>query len=149
MWPELIATNNLEARTVCDAVYDNIISRFGLPRSLAVVSDNGSAFTSALAATFAKTFGIRQHFAAPYHKQANSRAEQLGQTIHQSLGVLCSKQADWNKHLQSVAMYYRYAPTTNLALSQFETIFGRPIIHNFGVGFSIRRTDSVGTRRTR
>jgi hypothetical protein len=109
MWPELIATDNLESRTVCDALYDNAISRFGLPRSLAVVSDNGSAFTSTLAATFARTYGIKQYLTIPYHKQANSRAEQFGQTIHQSLGVLCSKQADWSKHLQSVTMYYRYA----------------------------------------
>jgi O-acetyl-ADP-ribose deacetylase (regulator of RNase III)/transposase InsO family protein len=130
MWPELIATDNLEARTVCDALYDNIISRFGLPRSLAVVSDNGSAFTSNLAAAFTKTYGISQHFTTPYHKQANSRAEQFGQTIHQSLRVLCSKQADWSKHLQAVAMFYRYAPTSNLALSPFETIFGRPMIQN-------------------
>jgi hypothetical protein len=130
MWPELIATDNLEARTVCDALYDNIISRFGLPRSLAVVNDNGNAFTSNLAAAFTKTYGISQHFTTPYHKQANSRAEQFGQTIHQSLRVLCSKQADWSEHLQTVAMYYRYAPTSNLALSPFETIFGRPMIQN-------------------
>jgi hypothetical protein len=55
MWPELIATDNLQARTVCDALYDNIISRFGLPRLLTVISDNGSAFTSNLAAAFTKT----------------------------------------------------------------------------------------------
>jgi hypothetical protein len=130
MWPELIATVNLEAHTVCEALFDNIISRFGLPRSLAIVSDNGSAFTSNLAAAFAKTYGITQHFTTPYHKQANSRAEQFGQTIHQSLRVLCSKQEDWSKHLQAVAMHFRYAPTSNLALSPFETVFGRPMIQN-------------------
>jgi O-acetyl-ADP-ribose deacetylase (regulator of RNase III)/transposase InsO family protein len=130
MWPELIATDNLEAHTVCEALFDNIISRFGLPRSLAIVSDNGSAFTSNLAAAFAKTYGITQHFTTPYHKQANSRAEQFGQTIHQSLRVLCSKQEDWSKHLQAVAMHFRYAPTSNLALSPFETVFGRPMIQN-------------------
>jgi O-acetyl-ADP-ribose deacetylase (regulator of RNase III) len=144
MWPELIATDNLEARTVCDALYDNIISRFGLPRSLAVVSDNGSAFTSNLAAAFAKTYGITQHFTTPYHKQANSRAEQFGQTIHQSLRVLCSKQADWSKHLQAVAMYFRYAPTSNLALSPFETIFGRPMIQNLDWDLAAEEPTIVG-----
>jgi hypothetical protein len=54
-WPELIATDNLEAKTICEALFNNVVSRFGLPRSISVVSDNGSGFTSALAETFTKT----------------------------------------------------------------------------------------------
>jgi transposase InsO family protein len=129
-WPELIATDNLEAKTICEALFNNVVSRFGLPRSISVVSDNGSGFTSALAETFAKTYGIKQYFTSPYHKQANSRAEHFGETIHKSLKILCEQQADWSKHLQAVAMYYRYAPTTNLGLSPFEIIYGRTMIQN-------------------
>jgi hypothetical protein len=129
-WLELIATDNLEAKTICEALFNNVVSRFGLPRSISVVSDNGSGFTSALAETFAKTYGIIQYFISPYHKQANNRAEHFGETIHKSLKILCEQQADWSKHLQAVAMYYRYAPTTNLGLSPFEIIYGRTMIQN-------------------
>jgi transposase InsO family protein len=129
-WPELIATYNLEAKTICEALFNNVVSRFGLPRSISVVSDNESGFTSALAETFAKTYGIKQCFTSPYHKQANSRAEHFGETIHKSLKILCEQQADWSKHLQAVAMYYRYSPTTNLGLSPFEIIYGRTVIQN-------------------
>jgi hypothetical protein len=127
-WPELIASDNLEAKTIFEALFNNFASRFGLPRSISVVSDNGSGFTSALAETFAKTYGIKQYVTSPYHKEANSHAEHFGETIHKSLKILCEQQVDWSKHLQAVAMYYRYAPTTNLGLSQFETIYGRTMI---------------------
>jgi hypothetical protein len=124
-WPKLIAIDNLEAKTICEALFNNVVSRLRLPRSISVVSDNSSGFTSALAETFAKTYGIKHYFTSPYYKQANSGAEHSGETIHKSMKIICEQQADWSKHLQTVAMYYRYVPTTNLGLSPFEIIYGR------------------------
>jgi hypothetical protein len=59
---ELLAVENCDAQTVIDAFYDNIICRFGLSRGISVLTDNGSAFISKLAASFCKTFGIKQFF---------------------------------------------------------------------------------------
>jgi hypothetical protein len=64
-WPEIIATDNLEAKTICEALFNNVVNRFGIPRSISVVSDNDSGFASALAETIAKTYDIKQHLPSP------------------------------------------------------------------------------------
>jgi len=125
MWVELIATEDCTAETVVRALFDNVISRFGLPRGISLLTDNGSGFIARLATKFCQVFGIKQFFTTPYHAQTNSRAEQFADTIHKSLRLLCNNQADWAEHLQAVAMAYRASDTTNLGLSPHEVIFGQ------------------------
>ena len=127
MWPELVATDNLSAETAVSAIFDNIIARFGLPRGISLLTDNGSAFISKFTALFCKTFGIGQFFTTPSHPQTNSRAEQFANTIHTALRILCRNQHDWHKHLQSIAMAYRASCTANTQISPFETLFGKPM----------------------
>ncbi|HSN23100.1 MAG TPA: RNase H-like domain-containing protein, partial [Methylomicrobium sp.] len=127
MWPELIAVADTTAETFVRAFYDVVIARFGVPKELTLLTDNGSAFTSKLTSLFCKTFGIKQCFCTPYHQQTNARAENLAVVIHDSLKIICEKQTDWAKHLQSVAMAYRATPAANTALSPHEIIFGKPM----------------------
>ena len=127
MWPELVPVPDLSATTVCDALFDNVVARIGLPRGISLQSDCGAGFISKLTALWAKTFGIIQRFSAPYHASTNHRAEHFALTLHQSLKVHCKKQSDWAKHLQAVAMAYRATATSNTALSPFESVFGRPM----------------------
>ena len=51
----------------------NLFATHGLPEM--VVSDNGSAFTSAEFQTFVKRNGIRHVRSAPYHPSSNGQAE--------------------------------------------------------------------------
>jgi transposase InsO family protein len=127
MWPELVPVEDTSAETTFRALFDHVISRFGLPRGISVLTDNGSAFISKLAALFCKTFGIRRHFTTPQHAQSNSRAEEFADTIHKSLRALSTQQDSWADNLQAVAMGYRASATSNLGLSPFEIIFGRPM----------------------
>lgn len=126
MWPELIATNDCTAETVATALFDNVVARFGLPRGISLLTDNGSAFISKLASAFSKTVRIKQFLTSPHHPQTNSRAEEFADTIHKSLRALCADQADWSKHLQAIAMAYRATTTTNTAISPHDVIFGKP-----------------------
>jgi len=127
MWPELIATEDCTADTVATAIFDNIVARFGLPLGISLLTDNGSAFISKLAATFCKTFNIKQFFTSPHHPQSNLRAEEFADTIHKSLRILCKDQKDWSQHLQAIAMAYRATATTNTGLSPHQVIFGQPM----------------------
>ena len=120
MWPELICLPNQTAEVTIRALFDEVISRHGIPRGLSLQSDLGSAFTSQLADAFCKTFMIKQYFCSPAHHQPNARAENMGNTIHKSLKALCEKQTDWSRHVSAVAMAYRATPTSNLGLSPFE-----------------------------
>ena len=126
MWPELVAVPDCTAETIFRALFDNVVSRIGLPRGIALQTDLGSAFVSKLGALWAKTFGIRQYFSTPHHHSPNNRAENIAVIIHQSLKVLCARQSDWSHHLSAVAMAYRATATSNLVLSPHEIIYGRP-----------------------
>lgn len=127
MWPELIATEDCTADTVVRVLFDHVIARFGLPRGISILTDNGSAFISKLSKQFCKMFGIQQFFTSPHHPQTNSRAEEFADTIHKSLRILCDKQSDWSTHLQAIAMAYRASATTNLGISPHEVLFGKPM----------------------
>ena len=127
-WCELIPVTNCDAKTTMQALYDHFICRFGLPENFTIMSDNGAAFTSELMRLFCEKFRIKQSFIAPYNKKANSRAEQVAATIHQSLRMLCAKHSDWSVHLQTVAMALRCLPSCSSLLSPYEIIFGRRMI---------------------
>lgn len=51
--------------------------------------------------------------------------ESYADIIHKSLRLVCKDQADWSKHIQSIAYSYRASATTNVMLSPFEIVFGK------------------------
>ena len=81
MWPELIATKDCTEETVASAIFDNIVARFGLPRGISLLTDNGSCFISKLAKAFCDAFNIKQFFTSPHQPQTNARAEEFADTI--------------------------------------------------------------------
>jgi transposase InsO family protein len=103
------------------------VARFGLPRGISLLTDNGSCFISKLAKALCKAFNNKQFFTSPHHPQTNARAEEFADTIHKSLRILCTEQADWSKHLQAIAMAYRATATTNTGLSPHDVILGTPM----------------------
>ena len=128
MWVELIPVEDVSAKTTVQALFDNVIARYGLCRGFSIQSDRGTAFANELANEFCRTFMIKQFFSTPVHAQSNSRAEKMGQVIYQSLKALAAKQENWSRHLQAIAMAHRGTVTSNTLLSPFESIFGRTML---------------------
>ena len=127
-WPELIAVKDVTAQTAVQAIYDNIICRYGVPEGLSFLTDNGSSFIAKFWRLFCDTFQAKHLLTTPFHQATNSRAELIAKVIHKSLKTLCHQQADWPQHLQSVALAYRASSTTNLQnLSPFQVCFARPM----------------------
>ena len=125
---ELIPTADTSAATLTRALFDSIISRYGLAREVSLLSDNGSCYISQLAEMCCKTFGIKRYFVTPRHPQPNSKCEEFGKSLNQSLRILTERQDNWVNSLQAVAMSYRGSSSTSSGLSPFELVFGRSMV---------------------
>jgi O-acetyl-ADP-ribose deacetylase (regulator of RNase III) len=77
---------------------------------------------------FSQTFGIRRLFSSPQHHSVNSRCEQFGDSLNKALRILTTEQKNRSSHLQAIAMSHRGSATTNLQLSPFEVLHGRPMV---------------------
>jgi transposase InsO family protein len=128
MFPELVAVKDTSAITFIRALFDNVVARYGVPKGISLQSDNGSGFIAKLSKMFTQSFGIRRTFSSPQHQSVNSRCEQFGDSLNKALRTLTTEQKNWSSHLQAIAMSHRVSATTNLQLSPFEVLYGRPMI---------------------
>ena len=140
LWCEMMPAKDCTAETTINFIFDGIIARHGMPQGISIVTDNAQYFASKLMKLFTTTFSVRHTFISPYHYQSNQRAEQIADSIHKSLRILCKQQADWSKHVQAVSMALRATPST-LGLSPFEIMYGRQM--NLEVDWSLMATDTA------
>ena len=138
LWCEMHPAKDSTAETTINFIFDFIISRHGMPQGISIVTDNAQYFASKLMKTFTSTFSVRHTFISPYHYQSNQRAEQIADSIHKSLRILCKDQSDWHKHLQAICMALRGTPST-LGLSPFEIMYGRQM--NLEIDWNLMATD--------
>jgi hypothetical protein len=128
MFPELVAVKDTSATTFIRALFDNVVARYGVPKGISLQSDNGSGFIAKVSKMFTQSFGIRRTFSSPQHQSVNSRCEQFGDSLNKALRILTTEQKNWSSHLQAIAMSHRGSATTNLQVSPFEVLYGRPMI---------------------
>jgi hypothetical protein len=128
MFPDLLAVKDTSATTFIRALFDNVVARYGVPKGISLQSDNGSGFIAKVSRMFSQTFGIKGMFSSPQHQSVNSRCEQFGDSINEALRILTTEQENWSSHLQAIAMSHRGSATTNLQLSPFEVLYGRPMV---------------------
>ena len=72
-WIEAAALSSITERDSKSFVWNNIVTRFGIPRAL--ISDNGTQFDSKLFKDFCLELGIRNYFSTPAYAQSNGQAE--------------------------------------------------------------------------
>ena len=101
-------------------VLRNLFATHGLPEM--IVSDNGSAFTSAEFQTFVKRNGIRHVRSAPYHPSSNGQAERVVQTFKEAI---LKTTGDLDTRLARFLFQYRLTPHTTTGLSPAEMLLGR------------------------
>ncbi|GFV28649.1 hypothetical protein TNCV_3985991 [Trichonephila clavipes] len=96
----VVATRSafLGAHSVTDALYHNIVLRYGPPSMY--ISDRGTAFTARHTQHFLQKYGITQSMTPPYSPQANSIVERANGIIVSTLKKLTDKNPDkWDELL--------------------------------------------------
>lgn len=123
-WCEAIPLKSQEASVVAEALFAEVICRYGAP--LILVSDRGQNFLSKLVAAMCELFDITRHHTSSYHPQTNSTVERLNSTIAQSLRMYANAHSNWPKLLPGIMMAFRMSPATQSTQnSPYELVFGK------------------------
>jgi hypothetical protein len=122
MWPELVPTFSTGAEEVCNALYEHVICRIGVP--VAIVSDRGSAFMSSLMQAMCKLVGAKTYHCSSLKPTANSRSENMNFQIAKILKATLTEQEDWAEMLPSVCLSLRATPSTAHGFSSSYLLYG-------------------------
>jgi transposase InsO family protein len=102
------------------------VSRFGAP--LAMTSDRGSAFISALVKEFCKLWDVKHAFTSAYHPQSNAQVERLNATLEGMLHTFCIQTGiTWDEHIGAVLFAYRNAIHSATQVPPSILLFGQPL----------------------
>jgi transposase InsO family protein len=86
-WDEATVVQDCSTDTTARFIFENIITRFGCPRSL--TSDQGGHFISSTIEKLTTEFLIQHHKSIPYHLQANGTVEAFNKILERGLTKVC------------------------------------------------------------
>ena len=105
-----------------------IISRFGLPRSLQ--SDNGTSFTSKVTQGVSKALGITYYLLCAWRPQSLGKVERANQFLKSVIKKITQETSlEWKEALPIALLHTRIAPKEQVGLSPCEMLYGRPFVY--------------------
>ena len=119
-WLEVQLIHSITTENTIRKLQD-IFAVHGLPQK--IVTDNGSAFTSANFKTFMDKNGIKHICSAPYHPSTNGLAERAVQTFKQCLRQI--PEGSVKEELAKFLFKYRITPHSSTGIAPAELLMGR------------------------
>jgi len=141
-WTEAVALVNIADSNVKTFLWENIVTRFGIPKIL--VSDNGPQFKSKKILDFCQKLGIRQSFSSVAHPETNGQAESSNKVILEGLKKrLEDSKGKWADELPSVLWAFRTTPRRSTGETPFSLTYGTEAIIPLEVSFPTLKTTQV------
>ena len=123
-WVEAYALPDQTAYTVAEVLFNEFISRFGVPRQ--IHSDQGRNFESTLFSELCKLLEVSKTRTTPYRPQSDGLVERFNRTLQQMLKTLVNEaRDDWDELLPYVTMAYRASPQESTGCSPNLLMLGR------------------------
>ena len=119
-WMEVIPVKNSTSQATIDKLRSIFVTH-GLPEML--VSDNGTAFTSAEFQEFTSRNAIRHVFVSPYHPSSNGLAERAVQSFKSAWKK--SSEGSIETRIAKFLFHQRLTPHTSTGNSPAELLMGR------------------------
>ncbi|UYV78634.1 K02A2.6-like, partial [Cordylochernes scorpioides] len=125
-WPVAVPIPDQEASTVSEALLQDWVCIFGVPRILH--SDQGRNFELNIFQELCRRLGIEKTRTTPLHPQSDGMVERFNRTLTQHLTMFVNKnQRDWDQHLPMLLMAYRSAEHESTGYSPARMLFGHEL----------------------
>ncbi|KAG9395249.1 hypothetical protein J8273_0470 [Carpediemonas membranifera] len=128
-YTELIPVASDDARTVAQALWDRVFTRYGVP--LELQSDGGPEYANSILDAMLTELKVLRHFTIPYHPQSNGLVErrnaEIGRHLRWMVLAIASRD-EWATLVPTVQMILNGTTHTATQFSPHELIFGQP--HN-------------------
>ncbi|GBN00853.1 Gag-Pol polyprotein [Araneus ventricosus] len=119
-WPEEIPIPDMRAKTICRAIFDTWISRFGCPS--VVTSDQGSQLRSSMFVEFTRMLGTQKIKTTPYHPISNGTVERFHR--HLKSAIKAHENEKWSELIPIILLGIRTAVKEDLQSSCSELVYG-------------------------
>ena len=116
---------NKTAKTVATALYAQILSRFGMPKT--IHSDHGREFDCEIVKEMCNLLKISKTFTPAYNAKSNP-VERAHRDIKKGLRALEHLEGDWEDHLPSVLLGIRTSVCRSTGMTPFMAMFGREAV---------------------
>jgi transposase InsO family protein len=105
-WVEARAVKDCSATTAAHFIFDDIITRFGCPKTL--MNDQGTHFINNTVEALTEKFAVHHQKSTPYHPQENGTVEAFNKILETILTKICSvNRDDWDLRVPAVLWAYR------------------------------------------
>ena len=122
-WPVAIPIANITTETVADAFAHGWVATYGVP--VAITTDRGSQFTSAIWTQLMKKWGIKALLTAAYHPEANGLVERLHRRLKEALIALSNDHPqEWYWKLPLALLAIRTTLKPDIGASPADLVFG-------------------------
>ena len=143
-WVETEPLTNIRDVDVKKFVWKNIITRFGVPRTL--ISDIGLQFNSKSFKRYCCDLGITNRYSTPVYPQRNGQAEAVNKVIVNGFKKrLDDAKGKWVEELSRVLWTYRTTLRKSTGETPFSMTYGAKVIIPLETGFSTLRTSSFNS----
>ena len=134
-------TKNQTAKTTADALYNELIVRYGIMARLH--ADQGANFESSIIKELCKIMGIEKSRTTPYHASGIGMTERFNRALISMLGTLDTEQKkDWKQYVAPLVHAYNCIKHESTGFSPYLLLFGRDPKLPIDVSFGIDKDDS-------
>lgn len=124
-WPEGYPMKDMTALTVATTLYQNYITRFGIPS--VVTTDQGVQFESKMFRELGKLIGFHRIRTTAYNPKANGMVERFHRQLKAAIKARCNT-IHWSFELPTVLMGIRSSIKEDLDCTPAELVYGQPIV---------------------
>ncbi|XP_056689717.1 uncharacterized protein [Spinacia oleracea] len=132
-WIQAEAVSSITEQQVCKFIWQNIITRFGIPRLL--VFDHGKQFDNTPLQRWCKQFGIHLVYSAVCHPQSNGQAEAANKLILNALKKRVEdEKSKWLEQLPGTLWSLRTTEKEATGQTPFHLVYGSEAVIPVEIG---------------